>query len=631
MRSSLLGLVLSLLTGWAAPGAAAQSAPDASYAETRTFIVRQGRADTFGVKGRVEVAHTFRSERSTQQDRFVVAEPFYATLSNLRGTFQGERIRQSQFGTGVPEWEDVFLSGGRVHYAVLPDAAEVGDRLEYSYDLAFLDVGYLPVVRVPAYDHVERFEVVVEHPADVAADFEVFLPRAEHPYEVDRSEPKRTVLRFAEIEADRPLPYFGFNDLHAAVLVRLTQGGAPITPSDTDAFATWYRGLVGMLETGDLASIAQDLGGETDSARVAAIHDYVRSTVRYVADERGENAIIPRAPRTVLAQGYGDCKDRAYLAQALAAEHGIDLDVVLLHTEPVPAFEGTQVGLFNHVIVRYSRPDAPPVYFDPTHRYAPFSALPDGDVEADALVLTAAGAERVVLPAPPAQPNVALVIDADASALDRATAEITLRGDYFAMAAQVRAEQGPLEVENTLRALTAPLLHKLLLHRFRLTDEGPDHLTFSADADLSDFAIASPTRLYLPKTPFRAIDPDVLERAGDAHPLHLPARYHVQLDLALRTEDRVPDADTLAMGTADGPLRFSAWIAPGEEGGARVRYTYHAAQKRLAGDRKAAFLDAAAAYLQARSAMFVLREPAPDAPPPTEGTPGSSSSDADPR
>ena len=45
------------------------------------------------------------------------------------------------------------------------------------------------------------------------------------------------------------------------------------------------------------------------------------------------------------------------------------------------------------------------------------------------------------------------------------------------------------------------------------------------------------------------------------------------------------------------------------EGGVRIEYELRQTAKRLAGDAKTDFLDAAGHYLQARSEMFIFRQP----------------------
>jgi transglutaminase-like putative cysteine protease/tetratricopeptide (TPR) repeat protein len=81
---------------------------------------------------------------------------------------------------------------------------------------------------------------------------------------------------------------------------------------------------------------------------------YVQDNIRYVGEELGEGSYVPRRPRTVLAHGYGDCKDKSLLLAVALRRLGIDA---------VPALVSTRAGErlpdrlpspldFDHVIVR---------------------------------------------------------------------------------------------------------------------------------------------------------------------------------------------------------------------------------------------------------------------------------------
>ena len=81
---------------------------------------------------------------------------------------------------------------------------------------------------------------------------------------------------------------------------------------------------------------------------------FVQDNIRYVGEELGEGSYVPRRPKTVLARGYGDCKDKSLLLAVALRRLGIDA---------VPALVATSAGArlpdrlpsplqFNHVIVR---------------------------------------------------------------------------------------------------------------------------------------------------------------------------------------------------------------------------------------------------------------------------------------
>lgn len=605
MRARYLLVVLIVGGWWIHAAAAAPDAgePDGSYQERRTFRLEPTRDGGYSLECDVEVAYAYRSERSTRERLFFVPEPFYAEVSKLRGEFRNSRLDGDRIGVEVPEHEDVFMTSGRVHTLAFPEDAQPGDVARYSYRESYTDAAYLPLLYVPNVDHVAHYEVAVEHPRDVEVAFSFFYPREALTPEVDRSDPDRTVLRFTDLHGGDDLPYFPFNGFQAAVLVQVTHDGAPVTPNPAGAFSAWYRDLVGDLGGADLASLAASLEGESPRASVAAIHDHVRSSIRYVADERAENAIIPRAPGTVLANGYGDCKDRAFLVAALARELGLDVGVVLVSTEPVPTFEGTHVGLYNHVINVFED-DAGRVFFDPTHRHVPFGALPESDVDAAAFVVGETG-EQLRVPAPETEPLLDIVVTGSVEAPAAAHAEVTVRGDYAAELYRIHAEDEAIDVENFLSISATEPLHKISLDLFRPLSVRPHEATFAADADLSDFVVASPTRRYVPHTPFRAVDPVVLERAEDEHALYFWDRPYLRLTLDLETSGFAAADEAVELG--EGPLTFEAALATPQPGHTRIEYVLRQTAKRLDGAAKTQYLNAAGSYLNARRGMFILR------------------------
>lgn len=608
LRGGAPALALLILCTLAAPARAGE--PDRALDESHHFTLRAS-GGGYVLDEEVEVIYALLTERATRVREYSVYAPFFAPVEDLRASLGRDRLRGDDIREAVPVWEDVFLSGGRYHVVTLPRAPAVGETLTYSYRSRYSDVAYAPLLYVPAGDRLARYEVVVEHPDDVTVDFGFFFPRSPVPYAVATPARGRTVLTFGNLDALADLPLFAFNGLHAVVQLRFTgPGGAPVNPVTATDFAAWYGRLAraGAGGSGALAALAQSLRRETPEATVAALHDHVRGTIRYVADERGEHAFVPRAPEVVLQRTYGDCKDRAFLVAALAAQLGLRVDVVLVSTEPEAAFEGgTHVGLFNHVINAFDAGDGRRVYFDPTHPYVPYGDLPEGDVEGQALLLGAGGAELLRVPAPDGPPALDVTVRA---ALDgsEGEAEVTLRGGFLAAYRHAQDKGAGLDVENVLSNLTSGYLHKLRLHDFAPAADSGAAVTFRATADLSEFVVASPTRRYLPQTPFRTVPAEAVERAADAFPLHLGERPHLRLVLDLDPGTWEVEPGAFGLGDDTGPAAFSADLALAE-GRARVTYRFRQRRKRLAGDARDAYLGFARGYLDARRNMFIFRQP----------------------
>jgi len=128
--------------------------------------------------------------------------------------------------------------------------------------------------------------------------------------------------------------------------------------------------------TPKIQSLADDITkGMTDRRQQAqALYTWLVSHIRYVAVELGRGTLIPHAAETVLANGYGDCKDHVVLLAALLKAKGIDSEGVLINAgndyalTDVPTF----IGL-DHIITFIPSLD---LYLDSSALVAPFGVLP---------------------------------------------------------------------------------------------------------------------------------------------------------------------------------------------------------------------------------------------------------------
>lgn len=88
--------------------------------------------------------------------------------------------------------------------------------------------------------------------------------------------------------------------------------------------------------------------------RITAIVRYVQDEVRYVSDSTGLGSHVPRTPAAVLANGYGDCKDKSLLLVALLRAIGVEASVAL--TDIDRGYELQTLApspfAFDHAIVR---------------------------------------------------------------------------------------------------------------------------------------------------------------------------------------------------------------------------------------------------------------------------------------
>jgi len=164
-------------------------------------------------------------------------------------------------------------------------------------------------------------------------------------------------------------------------------------------------------------------GGVTDPLiKVRRLASYVQHGIRYVAIEIGIGGYQPHAAEDVLASGYGDCKDKATLLNAMLREVGVDSYYLLINDDRdflAPDFP-SPLG-FNHVILAIRLPRealaqgtypvlpheklGPLLLFDPTDSSTPLGFLPPSLQSNYGLLVTDAGGELVKLPLSPPSTN----------------------------------------------------------------------------------------------------------------------------------------------------------------------------------------------------------------------------------
>ena len=148
--------------------------------------------------------------------------------------------------------------------------------------------------------------------------------------------------------------------------------------------------------------------------KIRRLASYVQHSIRYVAIEIGIGGFQPHAAHEVLANAYGDCKDKATLLSAMLREAGLDSYYVLINNERdslAPDFP-SPAG-FNHAILAIRLPQqgteglfatlpherlGPLLFFDPTDSSTPLGYLPPTLQSNYALLVTDGDGELVKLP-----------------------------------------------------------------------------------------------------------------------------------------------------------------------------------------------------------------------------------------
>jgi len=156
----------------------------------------------------------------------------------------------------------------------------------------------------------------------------------------------------------------------------------------------WYRALATprAASTDAIRARADELtrAASTPEAQVQALYAFVSTHIRYIGIDFGVGRYQPHLAAEVLANQYGDCKDKDTLFEALLHAKGftsapalIGVNVELVPDLPSPAF-------FNHVITTVNLPSGR-VWSDTTPGVAPFRLLVDVLRDKMALVIPSTG------------------------------------------------------------------------------------------------------------------------------------------------------------------------------------------------------------------------------------------------
>ncbi len=136
--------------------------------------------------------------------------------------------------------------------------------------------------------------------------------------------------------------------------------------------AGWYLDIAGGQTDADtdVQAKGKELTADcqTESEAVAHIFDFVANDIRYESVPFFQSGYVPRAAGDVLADGYGDCKDKACLMISLLNTAGYQGYSFALVTPGAPAdCTFLPSPRFNHVIVFKLDQDKTVHWYDPTY------------------------------------------------------------------------------------------------------------------------------------------------------------------------------------------------------------------------------------------------------------------------
>ena len=213
--------------------------------------------------------------------------------------------------------------------------------------------------------------------------------------QVDLNVPAERTLKIASpdgkiptprMEGNRKIYHWQRSNLRSPKALARFQGATTVsthqilfsTFGDWEAVGKWWTKLEAPRRqvTPEIRAKAEELtrGAKTDVEKVQAIYEWVQRNIRYVSLSFGIGRYQPHAAAEVLANAYGDCKDKTTLIDAL-------LDAVGLHGSAVLASTGKPIDMsvpspiqFDHAINTIWL-GSQQYWFDSTLAVAPFGYL----------------------------------------------------------------------------------------------------------------------------------------------------------------------------------------------------------------------------------------------------------------
>jgi hypothetical protein len=580
---------------------------DVVYAKTMSFTLSE-RGDEYQLKNDVSESFRLMTEAATKHNHYTIDEKFYAPVTKIQATIDTKSISEGNITSSIESRPDAFLSDGIEHTINLETLPVVGSTFSFSYRESFKDASFFPLITIPNVDSLEIFKITIEHPEDVRVTFNFFFPFDSIPCSMRTIDEENIELTVSAIGRQQELNHYAYHSTRALVLITMWHNNTQINPTGIREFISWYKiktALFPKLDSIHTAILADSLRTcKMPYEKLKKIYDYVRSTIRYVADERGINAIVPRAPSKVLTQQYGDCKDRAALVCALAREAGVPVFMALIAPVPVPYESMIHPALFNHVICTYTD-SATTLFFDPTARYCEFGNLPINDQQTRAFILDSDNPRYEWVKRIDQQPSIDLTVNCKSDSLQYGVATIVLRNDIRWKALHAMKELTADKLKRFLQEEIASHIAQIRLDQFKPVSESSDALILQARADISSFIVSSTGKQYVPKVPFVTINGDVLERKSDHYPVWIGEPLILRCRIVLQAHGWSTVADTFQILSPSNRDSYQAFSS--QQGNNIIfDYAYTQIDRMYEDSSREAFFSFYADFMKQRKSMFII-------------------------
>lgn len=171
-------------------------------------------------------------------------------------------------------------------------------------------------------------------------------------------------------------------------------------------------------------------GRNTDQEKIQALYEFVAKNFRYVSLSLGQGRYQPHAASEVMANQYGDCKDKHTLLSSMLLAAGLRGYPALMNSRRKIDPEVPSPGQFDHVITAV--PSGNETYWmDTTSEIAPFRLLAPPLRDSKALVVSTSSELKTTPPEPPFVSSEVVDITGEINELGKLNGHtrMVLRGD----------------------------------------------------------------------------------------------------------------------------------------------------------------------------------------------------------
>ncbi len=319
-----------------------------------------------------------------------------------------------------------------------------------------------------------------------------------------------------------------------------------------DEVGQWFRSLVAprAVPTPEIQAKANELihGAKTDSEKIQAIYNFVSTKFRYIGIDLGIGRYQPHAAADVLANSYGDCKDKHTLFAALLAAVGVKAYPSLISSTGEIDLEVPSPSQFDHVITAIPQ-DKGFLFLDTTPEVAPLGYLEEELRDKKALVIPDSGPAVLVQtpPDPPFKSN--FTFQADGALDDAGTLtskmQMTFRGDAELVYRLALRQAGQTQWKDVMQQISSNLGFGGTVSDVTATSpdatDVPFHIEYSYHRD--DYGDWSNKRITAPFPPiFLPAAPNDADKSSKPIKLGSPGElfYKATIKLPTNSDPQVP-------------------------------------------------------------------------------------------